>query len=211
MSNRLNIINSYIDEEDRVVDVGCDHALLSSLLANRGIKSIASDVNKEIIERRKKENFSDLITFMVSDGLKSIDESLYDTVVISGMGTNTIIDIISASNKNFKKAIIVSNKDYYDLRKYMTTHGFKITLEHVIYEKKKYYNLIIFEKGNEEYSYKDYLLGVNHQDKETYKSKNEYKLKKYESILSSIPLDKEEDITLVKEIINEYKKEINGN
>ena len=41
--NRIEALYSFINEEDMVVDVGCDQAKLGLMLAKRGQKSIASD------------------------------------------------------------------------------------------------------------------------------------------------------------------------
>lgn len=208
MSNRLNTISKYINENDKVVDVGCDHAILGELLAERNISSIASDVVPSIIETRKKEEHSPLITFMLSDGLKDIDDSLYDTVVISGMGSITIKDIVVNSTRKFKKLITVSNKDYYYLRNELSKLGYKISLEEVIYEKGKFYNLIIFEPGREVYSYKELLLGVNHQNIENYKKKVRYMYDKYNIILPKVPSSSKKEIRMIKKIIRFLEQEI---
>ena len=208
MSNRIDAIIKYFNSDDRVVDIGCDHALLSKKLATKGIPSIASDINESIINKRKGENHSSLITFKVSDGLKNIDDNSYDTVVTSGMGSNLIYDIISNSTLNFKKLITVSNKDYYELRKNITSLGFIIDKEEIIYEKNKYYNLIVFVKGNKEYTDEELLLGVNHQNKELFIKYNKYLLDKYSSILKEIPKNKQDDIKNIEYIIDTLNKSL---
>jgi len=52
ISKRIKAIVSFIDIDDLIVDVGCDHAYVSKLLAKRGQKSIASDIVEGIIEKR---------------------------------------------------------------------------------------------------------------------------------------------------------------
>lgn len=208
MSNRLNTINKYINANDKVVDVGCDHAILGKLLADRNISSIASDVVVSIIEKHQEEKHSPLIKFIVSDGLKDIDDSLYDTVVISGMGSITIKEIIENSSRKFKKLITVSNKDYYYLRSELSKLGYKISLEEVIYEKGKFYNLIIFEPGKSSYTYEELLLGVNHQNMDNYKKKIHYMYDKYNEILSKVPLTSVEEIKMINKIISVLEKEI---
>lgn len=206
MSNRLETIIKYIDANDRVVDVGCDHAKVSIELANKGIPSIASDINEGIINKRKGEDYSSLITFIVSDGLKDIDDTLYDTVITSGMGSALIYDIISNSTLNFNKLITVSNNDYYDLRKNITSLGFVIDKEEIIFEKGKYYNLIVFIKGNKEYTEEELLLGVNHQNIELFKDYKLYLINKYNEILKKIPKDKINEIKDIEYMINQLKK-----
>lgn len=79
-----------------MLDVGCDQALLSKLLARRGVYSIASDIKANIIINAKR-NLTDLekkyITFTLSDGVpEGVNQTI--TLVLSGMGTYTILDIL---------------------------------------------------------------------------------------------------------------------
>lgn len=51
LSKRLEMVASFIDENDKsVIDIGCDHGLLSIYLAEKfnNLKIIASDVNNKL-------------------------------------------------------------------------------------------------------------------------------------------------------------------
>lgn len=101
--NRLKCISSYISDNEKVLDVGCDQALLSKLLARRGVYSIASDIKANIIINAKR-NLTDLekkyITFTLSDGVpEGVNQTI--TLVLSGMGTYTILDILKNSKVFF--------------------------------------------------------------------------------------------------------------
>ena len=116
--NRLKCISSYISDNEKVLDVGCDQALLSKLLARRGVYSIASDIKANIIINAKK-NLSDLekkyITFTLSDGIpEGVDQTI--TLVLSGMGTYTILDILKNSKVFFNKIITIYNNNHDILR-----------------------------------------------------------------------------------------------
>ena len=82
---RLEKISSYISDNEKVLDVGCDQALLSKILAKRKIYSIASDLRPNIIENAKK-NLTPLekeyITFSVNDGVPTILNEEYTLVLI---------------------------------------------------------------------------------------------------------------------------------
>ena len=112
--NRIETIYSLIDTKDRVVDVGCDQAKLSLMLEKRNIPSIASDISENVINKAKETIKSDLIDLRVSNGLSNIKEGEADTLVLAGMGTHTILDIISKTNLRFKKIITISN-NYHDI------------------------------------------------------------------------------------------------
>ena len=53
--NRIEAIYSLIDLKDKVVDVGCDQAKLSIMLAKRNQPSIASDISENVINKAKND------------------------------------------------------------------------------------------------------------------------------------------------------------
>jgi len=192
ISKRIEAIVSFIDIDDLIVDVGCDHAYVSKLLAKRGQKSIASDIVEGIIEKRKKEN-NELIEYYVSDGLRDIHVK-YDYPVICGMGTFTILNIIKESKKDFNKCLISSNNDNELLRREMNNLGFVVEKELVIKDKNKFYNIIMFKKGKYNYTDKELYLGINHLDYEMFEEKKKSLLKKYKKIINNIPVEKRDEI-----------------
>lgn len=183
---RLEKISSYISDNEKVLDVGCDQALLSKILAKRKIYSIASDLRPNIIENAKK-NLTPLekeyITFSVSDGVPTILNEEY-TLVLSGMGAHTILDILKNSNYRFNKIITISNNNHDILRTEMSKLNYYVLEEEIIKEKGKFYNLIVFDNVKRDYSKEQILVGINHKNKELLKEKNDYLIKKYTSILN---------------------------
>lgn len=183
---RLEKISSYIRDNEKVLDVGCDQALLSKILAKRKIYSIASDLRPNIIENAKK-NLTPLekeyITFSVSNGVPTILNEEY-TLVLSGMGAHTILDILKNSNYRFNKIITISNNNHDILRTEMSKLNYYVLEEEIIKEKGKFYNLIVFDNVKRDYSKEQILVGINHKNKELLKEKNEYLIKKYTSILN---------------------------
>lgn len=183
---RLEKISSYISDNEKVLDVGCDQALLSKILAKRKIYSIASDLRPNIIENAKK-NLTPLekeyITFSVSNGVPAILNEEY-TLVLSGMGVHTILDILKNSNYRFNKIITISNNNNDILRTEMSKLNYYVLEEEIIKEKGKFYNLIVFDNVKRDYSKEQILVGINHKNKELLKEKNEYLIKKYTSILN---------------------------
>lgn len=183
---RLEKISSYISDNEKVLDVGCDQALLSKILAKRKIYSIASDLRPNIIENAKK-NLTPLekeyITFSVSNGVPTILNEEY-TLVLSGMGAHTILDILKNSNYRFNKIITISNNNNDILRTEMSKLNYYVLEEEIIKEKGKFYNLIVFDNAKRDYSKEQILVGINHKNKELLKEKNDYLIKKYTSILN---------------------------
>ena len=202
--NRLKCISSYISDNEKVLDVGCDQALLSKLLARRGVYSIASDIKANIIINAKK-NLNDLekkyITFTLSDGVpEGVNQTI--TLVLSGMGTYTILDILKNSKVFFNKIITISNNNHDILRNEMIKLGYYIKEEEIIKDKSKYYNLIVFDRIKREYSKEELLVGYNHKNKVLLKEKNEYLINKYNKILNKT--NNEKLINIVNILVN-YK------
>ena len=56
INKRLKHIAAYVDSNDSVIDVGCDHAFLCIFLAKKytNIKLIASDINEGPLKQAKK-------------------------------------------------------------------------------------------------------------------------------------------------------------
>lgn len=187
--NRIEAIYSFIDLKDRVVDVGCDQAKLGILLAKRNQKSIASDISPKVIERAsldiRKLGLDNLIDLRVSNGLQNIKEKEADTLVLSGMGTHTILEILNNTKLKFNKIITISNNYHDILRNKMNELNYKVDKELIIKENNKYYNLILFTKGIKKYSQKELLLGLNQVDNELYKEYLNHLLNKYKTIKKS--------------------------
>ncbi len=182
---RLETISSYINNGELVLDVGCDKAHLSRILAKRKIYSVASDIHPHIIEEAISLTSPELIkyiTFKAGDGVTIDDEKNY-TLVLAGMGTHTILKILDNSKKEFKKVITISNNNHDILRTKMLKYGYKVDCEEIIKEKKKYYNLIVFIKGKKDYSKEEILYGYNHKNKILLKERNDYLINKYTKIL----------------------------
>lgn len=170
LSKRLEVVASFIDDNDKsVIDIGCDHGLLSIYLANKfdNLKIIASDVNNNALESARrnvsKYKLEDRIDIRLGSGISVIkDKDDIDTIVIAGMGANTIIGFLKYSQdklKNINKIIIQSNTDLYFLRKNMVGMGYYIDDEELVCDKNIIYTVIVFKKGRKRYSYKELYLG----------------------------------------------------
>ena len=189
MTKRIARISSYIEDDEKVIDVGCDSCLLSIMLAKRGIYSVASDLRENIIENAKEkidDNLKKYITFRVGDGITLKESENNYTLVLAGMGTYLMVNILKNTTKTFKKIITISNNNHDILRKEFLHLGYIVETEEIIKEKNKFYNLIIFTRGNKKYSEKDLIIGLNHQNIPLLKEKNKELKKKYQNIINKI-------------------------
>ena len=186
ISKRLELLANLVSSKN-VVDVGCDHALLSIYLTQKGKKCIATDISEKVIENAKKNiikyQLENEIKLVQNDGVKNMKLNKDTCLVIAGMGTHTIIHILdNADLKNISELVIQSNNDHVLLRKYIIKQGFYIDKEVSICEKNKYYIIIKFKKGYKKYTEKDYILGF--LDKDYYK----YWYEKNNQIIKSLKI-----------------------
>ena len=163
INERLKKISAYIYDNEKIIDIGCDHALLDIYLYNnrRNITVIASDINKKPLliakENILKYHLENKIILKQGNGLEVMEDDV-DTVVISGMGAINIVNILKEINSypHVSKLILSPNNDYPFLREEVSKLGFKIKQEEMVKENNKFYLISVFVRGNEN---SDYLFG----------------------------------------------------
>lgn len=197
LSERLEVVSSYVNDNSNIIDIGCDHGFLSIYLAKKynNIKIIASDVNNNALSNAinniKKEHLEDRIDTRLGSGLDVVSKDEIDTIVIAGMGANTIVGMLKYSVDkliNVKNLIIQSNTDLYFLRKNVTSLGFYIEDESLVEDSNIIYTVIKFGRGKKRYSYKQLYLGpiLINKNYELFKEKCNKEIKIIEMILSKI-------------------------
>ena len=206
-SNRLLSIASFINKDDKVIDVGCDHGYLGIYLKENDLVSdlLLTDVNSNALGNAIKNINAkklDIKTYL-TDGINNIDLSLYNTITISGMGTFTIKKILSnLGDSNINKIIIQSNNNLYELRSYLNEIGYYLKDEKTILEKGIYYIIGLYEKNNKKNSNEELLYGILKEDKIPY---YEYLINNYQDIIKDIPDDNNKKNEL-DNIINDIKE-----
>jgi len=187
LSKRLKAICSLVEEQN-VIDIGCDHALLDIYLTINGKNCVAID-NKESVlkyarENIEKYNLTGKIKVILSNGLNDCQINKNETVVISGMGTNTIIEILKNPKFMYINTLIIqSNNELEKLRKYLVQIGYYIENELVVFEK-KYYVIMKLKRGNKKYKKMEYKYGPYAIKNENYK---QYQLQKLNELYKKIP------------------------
>lgn len=189
ISKRLKAIAEFVTNKDSLVDVGCDHGLLSIYLVENNLvkKVIASDINQNALNNAiyniKRHNLD--IDTVLSDGIDNINLKGINTLVISGMGTSTILHILEDEKKlkNIKKLIIQSNNDHEVLRRKLNEKGYYLEDESYTFDKGKWYVTCKFikdERANTDKEIKyGFLTNIDY---------NNYLLNYEKSILKKIPI-----------------------
>ncbi len=212
ISERLKTVANLVLEgkSKKIIDVGCDHALLDIYLLQNDstLKLVASDNKKAPLENARKNiekySFLNKIEVCLKDGIDNIDSDI-DTIVIAGMGMETIVEILENGKEklsNINRMIISSNNKYLDLRKRIINLGFKIKEEEIVFEDNKYYIIIEFEKGKDTYLEKELFFGPMLLKKKGKLFKSYYQtiLNEKEMIYNSLPENNQKKEYLKKEI-----------
>ena len=100
MNKRLNCILAHIPPGKGIIDVGTDHGYLPAALAQNGYpgRIFASDLRPEPLNAARRTaqsaGLSGRIEFLLCDGLDACPREAVDTIVIAGMGGDTICGIL---------------------------------------------------------------------------------------------------------------------
>ena len=155
LSLRLQTIASFLSKKDKVADIGTDHGYLGIYaVQNHLIDSIIlTDIKSSALASARKNiaRFNLDIPTIVTNGLEDIDTTKLNTLVISGMGTSTILDILSNPTKlqPINKLILQSNNNLAELRCQITALGYQLTDEKTIEDNGFWYVICLFQKDNQ--------------------------------------------------------------
>lgn len=157
MNKRLELISSLIPQNGiGFVDVGTDHAYLPVYMAKNGYNGniFASDVRKSPLDRgissARDAGVSKRINFILCDGLTGCPPEEIDTIVIAGMGGDTICGILDRSEWCMSSRYLLllqPMKKPEILRYWLTNNGFSICGEYLIKDPGFTYQLISARYG----------------------------------------------------------------
>ena len=140
LSKRLTMILDLIEPCENLADIGSDHGYLAveAVMSHRALQVISSDVRfgplKQAQQTFAKANVFENVSYVISDGLQAI-ETLPDAVIISGMGAELILTIITNDLERFKlipQIVVQANTKLDVLRKGMAELGFTMRREAVV-------------------------------------------------------------------------------
>lgn len=197
---KLKTIASLISKDDIVIDVACDHAYLAIYLKENNLcqEVYASDISASALKEANKNITQKKLAIKtyLSDGFNNIPKLDINTIVIAGVGTNTILDILKNTPQDINKIILSSNNDYELLRHKMLKKGFYILKEIVIKDHNKYYPIMLFTTNKQKETKLTLKYGKS-SNQEYYT----YLLNKKIGILNKLPKNKfKPRLKLYKEI-----------
>ena len=176
MTDRLNKIFEVLPSCEVFADIGCDHGYLAKAMLKSGKakKVIVSDISAKCLKKAE-----DLLSVYiqkgicesaVSDGFERVNDC--DLALIAGMGGEEISAIMEKAfslNKLPKTLVIQPMKNCDKARLTALKVGYAVKYDKVFKSAKKYYNLILLEKGNDALSQEEIEFGRDnikllHQD-----------------------------------------------
>jgi len=167
ISKRLKMIGDLIPDNCRLLDIGCDHALLDIYVVNnkKNVKAVASDLHEGPLDQARKNiksyKLEEKIETRLANGLEAIDKNI-NTIVISGMGGKNMLGIFKYSMdkiSNINKIILSPNNDTSIIRTYLLKNGYFLEDEIMLEDKKIIYPILVFKKGKKHYTKDEYYFG----------------------------------------------------
>ncbi|HAB7702792.1 TPA_asm: tRNA (adenine(22)-N(1))-methyltransferase TrmK [Listeria monocytogenes] len=153
LSKRLEKVASYITKNERIADIGSDHAYLPCFAVKNQTASFA--IAGEVVDgpfqsAQKQVRSSDLteqIDVRKGNGLAVIEKKdAIDTIVIAGMGgtlIRTILEEGAAKLAGVTKLILQPNIAAWQLREWSEQNNWLITSEAILREDNKVYEIMV--------------------------------------------------------------------
>ena len=154
LSDRLFRVASYVEQDAVPVDVGTDHAYVPIYLLQNGVspRAYATDNRpgplKNAGSDAKKYGVEDRLTLFLCDGLALCDPECLDTVIIAGMGGETMIHILEQTPWALEKRLILQPQSKQnELRRYLASKGLSILNAVLAEDAGKYYEVWLAGEG----------------------------------------------------------------
>ena len=155
---RLQLLADLVPQDTRLADIGTDHGYLPVHLIQQGRipSAIAADVGYEPLQhavRTAEEYGVGGIDFRLCDGLRGISADEVDTIVIAGMGGETIIHILSAaewSRADGRYTLLLQPMTKAGvLRRWLTENGYRFVAERLVWDKDFLYPVMVLTGGEQ--------------------------------------------------------------
>ena len=141
---RLHLLADLVPQGAKLADIGTDHGYLPVYLLQKGriASAIAADIGRAPLEHARRTarqyGVEDDMRFLCCDGLQGIGPEDVDTVVVAGMGGETIMHILSQAS--WTKAgstllLLQPMTKQEDLRRWLNENGYAQCAERLVQDK----------------------------------------------------------------------------
>ena len=154
LSPRLQRIADYVPQGSTVWDVGTDHAYIPIYLLQSGIsaRAYASDLREGPLQNARRDaelsGVAEQLTLRRCDGLSASSGEEADTLILAGMGGETILNILAAAPwAKEKRCILQPQTKFTELRRYLAQSGQCIRDASLAYDTGRIYLIWLVEPG----------------------------------------------------------------
>lgn len=155
LSPRLAAVAALVPSGACVIDVGTDHAMIPVWLVQAGICEhvLATDIRPGPLEHAaalvEKTGTGEAIRLLLADGLKDIEPAQWDTVIMAGMGGETMVSILTAAPwaREQTRLILEPQSKRAALRRYLIENGWRITGERMAEDAGHIYPILTAQAG----------------------------------------------------------------
>lgn len=156
MNNRLLCIASHIPFGKGVIDVGTDHGYLPIELLRRGYPGsvFASDIKegplRAAVHSARAAGLEGRISFRLCDGLDKCEPDSIDTIVIAGMGGDTICGILDRAEWCMDSCytLVLQPMTHAEVLRYWLIHNeFFIEEEDIVKDAGNLYSVLVVRFG----------------------------------------------------------------
>lgn len=150
LSPRLAAVAALVPPGAAVIDVGTDHAMIPVWLVQTGRspKVLATDIRSGPLQSAaallEKTRTGDRIRLLQTDGLDGVSPRDGDTVILAGMGGETMISILSAAPWTREGALLILEPQSKgaDLRRWLIQSGYQIGSERLVEDAGRLYPIL---------------------------------------------------------------------
>ena len=156
LTPRLRAVAELVPPGAHFADIGTDHAYLPAWLILNGVidRAIAADLRPGPLDRARetaeKYAVADRMDFRLCDGLTGLRAGEADTIVIAGMGGETIAHILERAPWTKGEGITLilqPMSSQPDLRQWLSENGYAIEKECIAREDKTLYTIMLVKAG----------------------------------------------------------------
>ena len=163
MSKRLEKIASYVHDGIGVADVGTDHGYILVMLAERGYKGrlIGTDINSAPLKKAeinlREAGLEDRAELVLCDGLDGCRSEDIDTIIVAGMGGDTITGILDRAEWCAREdiSLILQPVTKPEILRYWLTNNDYIILDDALIDENGMLNQIIYARPGKAIKYSD--------------------------------------------------------
>lgn len=156
LTPRLKAVADAVLSGQPMADIGSDHAYLPIYLVQAGLipAAIAIEVRQGPWDKAQRQvrfyGLKEQIEVRLGSGLLPVQPAEVATVVLAGMGTQTIIDILTNAKHNlhsFQRLVIQPMVEVALMRKWLYCNGWHLVEEDLVQEGGRYYVVLVAKHG----------------------------------------------------------------